>query len=219
MASLPGKLLDSEHIMRRVYDETNLALRTTATLVAPGGLEVNISAADGDSVAISDGTDTLVINPDGSINANIGELVINHTEDSIAIGDGVNLFTSTNAGPKTALDVNVINYDTLGVIKNTFSEITSVANNTLSTILTKTVTTPGLLKKITVSGTNIAEYTVLLNSSIVSKKRTFYGNSLNEEFVFDEGLVVVSTDVIEVKVIHFRPDVGNFNSNLLILEN
>lgn len=218
MASLPGKLLTQEHIIRRVFDETNLALRTTATIVAPGGLEVNLSAASGDNVAISDGVDTLAINPDGSINANIGELLIVHTDDSIRLGDGTNFITSTSAGSKVALDVNVINYETLGIIKNYYNEITSVANNTLTTILSKTMTSVGTLKKITVSGTNIAEYKILLNSNVISKKRTFYGNSLNEEFIFDEGITLAVSDVIEIKVIHYRSSVGDFNCNLVTLE-
>jgi predicted DNA-binding ribbon-helix-helix protein len=36
-------------------------------------------------------------------------LTISHTDDSIRLGDGTNLITSTAVGPKQGLDVNVIN--------------------------------------------------------------------------------------------------------------
>ena len=37
------------------------------------------------------------------------QVSINHTEDSVRLGDGTNFLTSTTLGPKVALDVNVIN--------------------------------------------------------------------------------------------------------------
>lgn len=37
------------------------------------------------------------------------EVIITHTDDSIRLGDGTNFFTSTVVGPKTGLDVSVIN--------------------------------------------------------------------------------------------------------------
>lgn len=110
MSSVPGKFLNQENIMKKVFDETTDSLRTTALLtVPPGGINVNLSAAGGDNVAISDGTDTLLVNADGSINVNPGNLIISHLDDSIKLGDGTNLITSTTIGLKTALDVNVIN--------------------------------------------------------------------------------------------------------------
>lgn len=110
MASVPGQFLNQENIIKKVFDETTDSLRTTAILtVPPGGINVNLSAAGGDNVAISDGTDTLLINPDGSLNVNPGNLIISHLDDSIRLGDGTDLFTSTTIGPKVALDVNVIN--------------------------------------------------------------------------------------------------------------
>ncbi len=37
------------------------------------------------------------------------EVNIDHTEDSVALGDGTQLITSTSSGGKVALDVNVTN--------------------------------------------------------------------------------------------------------------
>ena len=39
------------------------------------------------------------------------EVIIDHTTDSIRLGDGTTLFTGTTVGPKTGLDVNIITTD------------------------------------------------------------------------------------------------------------
>lgn len=62
----PTSNLSSQNVIRDVHDPVAQALRTTATV---DGIEIEIDAADGDSIAISDGTDTMVVNPNGSINA------------------------------------------------------------------------------------------------------------------------------------------------------
>jgi len=46
---------------------------------------------------------------DGASGGSPVEVIIDHTTDSIRLGDGTTLFTSTAIGAKTALDVNVIN--------------------------------------------------------------------------------------------------------------
>ncbi len=101
--------LDSEQVLKRSYDETKNRIRVDADVTATVGVvDVVIDAASGDNIAISDGTNTLLINPDGSINA-VVDVILSHVNDSVRLGDGTNLFTSTTVGPKTALDVNVIN--------------------------------------------------------------------------------------------------------------
>lgn len=207
--------LDANQVIKRIYDEDQNRIRVDAEVSATiGTVTVVIDAASGDNIKISDGTHDLDITSD-----NAAKVRIAHTTDSVKLGNGVDFITTTQISAKTALDVNVTNYQTSGQIQNTYNEINSVANNILTTLLTKTVTASGLLKKITVSGTNIAEYTVELNAVILSKKRTFYGNSLNETFLFDEGIVLSPSDVIEIKVIHYKPSVADFNANILILEN
>jgi hypothetical protein len=214
--SVSGKFLNQENIIKKVFDETNNALRTTSTIVAPGGLEVNLSAASGDSVLISDGADNLAINSDGSINARVGDLVISHLEDSIQLGDGTNLITSTTVGPKIALDVNIVN--NTGVVSNTYAEVTSVPSNTLTSILTKTITVNSIIKNADISGSNVAEYTIVLNSQVIAKKRSYFGGDLNINFDFNQGLTLTTGDVLVIKVIHSRPFVGDFNSNILLVE-
>lgn len=58
-----------------------------------GDVTVELNAADGDNVAISDGTDTLAVNADGSINSvvtatNLDIRDLSHTQDSVKVGDG-----------------------------------------------------------------------------------------------------------------------------------
>lgn len=160
----------------------------TLTIESDGSINTNVKvdAADGDNIAISDGTDTLAINPDGSINVNL-----------------------TQSNP--------------GVLSSIYSEITSVAASTLTAIQTFTaqigVTT--YLQKIEVSGSNIAEYTVEINSVVEDKRRTYFSGPLNTEFRFVEtgtGLPLSVGDTVRVRVIHSRPTVGDFNSRLQIVE-
>lgn len=127
MASVPGQFLNQENIIKKVFDEANDALRTTATLVVPpGGINVALSAAEGDNVAISDGVDTLLINSDGSINVNPGNLIISHTDDSIRIGDGTALTTTaTRDVGEVGLNVNALNR----VFSKPFDEIEITSKN------------------------------------------------------------------------------------------
>ena len=66
-------LLDQQQVIQAVYDEALNRLRVDigANITLGGDLEVAIDAADGDNIAISDGTNTMVVNPNGSIDVNI----------------------------------------------------------------------------------------------------------------------------------------------------
>jgi hypothetical protein len=71
--SPPGTKLDSDQVIRRVYDETENKLRVDAEVTAVIGIvEVIIDAAGGDNIAIAsqDGTNYLNVNPDGTIDVN-----------------------------------------------------------------------------------------------------------------------------------------------------
>lgn len=88
MALPPMSKRDSEQVLRYAFDDDTGRLRVDAAVtVAPGG----ISAADGDNIAISDGVDTVVVNPDGSINTNIsGQVQIEldaQDGDNVALAD------------------------------------------------------------------------------------------------------------------------------------
>lgn len=162
--------------------DATLKINTNGSIDA----NVEVSAADGDNIAISDGTDTLAINPDGSINVNL-----------------------TQSNP--------------GVLKTFYNEITSVAASVLSTVQTYTapLATSSYLQKVEFSGSNIAEFTIEINSVVKDKKRTYFGSSLNSEFKFVEtgtGLPLAIGDIVTIKVIHVRPFVGNFNSRMQVIE-
>lgn len=71
MPSFPASKHSLENVLRDVHDRQTQSLRTTAqaSIVIPGGLEVDISHTD-DSIAIANPVTNnfLAINPDGSIN-------------------------------------------------------------------------------------------------------------------------------------------------------
>jgi len=103
---------------------------TTTTVASDEGLDVFlinasivVTATDldirdlthvSDSVEIGDGTDTMGVNADGSINvvATATDLDIRdltHVSDSVRLGDGSSLLTSTLVGSDQALDVFNVN--------------------------------------------------------------------------------------------------------------
>lgn len=145
-----------------------------------------------------------------------------------AIGQGL---TSTTIGPKQALDVNiaasdvVINTDSayaeFGLIN--FYQISSIGSGISTSIGIYTV--PGgktaFLQQVMVSGTNVAQYDVFVNSSNISRKRTIY-TELNEDFLYaitsNNGYKLIPGDQVEVKVIHNRPFLGDFNATIEVVE-
>lgn len=138
---------------------------------------------------ISDGMDAMVVNSDGSINVNVVSGSVDTTD-----------------------------------YKSYYNEVTSVASATQTTVLSYTVPVgkDAFIQKICFSGTNIAEYEVLVNATTQDKKRTYFGNSLDGTFVFDssntEGYPLQTGDVVEIKVLHNRPNVGDFNCRLQVVE-
>lgn len=185
----PTSQLGHENVLRDVHDPVTQTLRTTATAIIAPGLDVDIS----------------------------------HIDDSIRLGNGTNFLTSTTDAGKVALDVSLINASLNvivqnGTLKNIYNEVLSVANNVLTIITSYTVINPGSLVSIDSSGTNIAEYRVYLNGGVISKKRTYFGDDLNASFSFDIGLNVTPGDVIQLRVIHLRPSLGDFNANIKITE-
>lgn len=217
----PPSLLDANQVLQHVYDETTQGLRvnTEATIVA-GAFEVAIDHIT-DSIKVGDGLTFLDINPDGSINVNITggalEVIIDHTNDSIKIGDGIDFLAVNADGSINTTVIGAANPELFLY----YDEITSVPTSIETTIQTFIALAPSFLKQLDVSGTNIAEYRVYLNTALINKKRTYFGGDLNTEISYSNagfGLALAISDVVEIKVIHIRPDVGDFNSSLYILE-
>ena len=69
MASVPGKYLNFENIIKKVFDHTTDSLKTSA--IASGPTSIVISSMD-DSIAIGNvAGDLMTVNPNGTINTNI----------------------------------------------------------------------------------------------------------------------------------------------------
>lgn len=141
--------LDQTQIFQRAFNEDLDRIRVdaeiSASIIAPPGLEVSISAVD-DNIAIrnSNNSNELLINPDGSINigsgptgtSNINLLQVAGT--STAVNNGVaNSGTQrvTIASDNTAFSVNAIQSGTWNIdnISGTISLPTGASTSTLQT--------------------------------------------------------------------------------------
>lgn len=128
------------------------------------------------------------------------------------------------AGQKLDAIVSALGGATTSTTKHVYNETTSVAKDTETTILTLTAqpSVSTYIQSIETSGTNIAEYTVKLNGSVISKKRTMHGNGLNLNFKFDgssnNGYKLIPGDIVTVNVTHKRPDLGDFNATIQVIE-
>ena len=100
-----------------------------------------------------------------------------------------------------------------------YDEVLAVASGISTTIVTYTVpaTKEVVLERVEASGENIAAYTVEVNSVVVAMQRSFYGD-LNAKFEFlskaSLGKVLVAGDIVEVKVLHNRPSLADFESRI-----
>lgn len=209
----PYTNLDQTQVMQRVFDEAQDRLRVEANVVVEsviGEVSVEIDAADGDNIALAnaDGSKKVTVTTDSGKNG-LDTNVIN----PIKITDGTDNLSINSDG-----SINVSFVTTGQVVLNEYNEVTSVASSILTTILSKTVINASRIMMIEVSGTNIAEYTVEVNSSVTAKARTNFGSSLNYNFDFKDGFSVSPGDVILARVIHNRPTVGDFNARINLKE-
>lgn len=139
------------------------------------------------------------------------EVIITDVDDSIKIGNGSGQYLAVN--PDGSLNVNITNSGL--TTKNYVNEITGVASGITTTIVSYTAIANTKLLKVDTGGTNIAEYEVFIAGNLAAKKYTYYQN-LNEVFDFKDGLPVNTGDIIEVKVTHDRPSLGDFVANVLV---
>lgn len=112
---------------------------------------------------------------------------------------------TTNESPDLPDGYTAVNY---------FDETTSVSTSVLTSIISLTVSDEFLLlSRIEFGGSNKAEYQLILNSSVVGRKRTYY-TYLNESFECGD-LKLLTGETLEVKVIHERPYVGDFEARII----
>ncbi len=148
------------------------------------------------------------------VNADI-DVSLDATEDNVAIrdADGDELQINPDGS------INVVFSATGGqVLTSNYSEVTGVATGVTTLINSYLASAGDLLQKIEFSGTNIAEYELVIDGLTQDKKRTYFGSSLNGKFDFDNGLEVLVGQLIEIYVVHSRPTTGDFNARIQILE-
>lgn len=105
-----------------------------------------------------------------------------------------------------------------GNIASIYAEILGIATGVTTIISQVTVTQAALLQKIEFSGTNIAEFELVIDGNTEDKQRTYFGSSLNGKFDFGAGLNLSVGQIVTIYVVHNRPSVGDFNSRMQFLE-
>lgn len=139
------------------------------------------------------------------------------------IGTNNNIVEPNSDG---SLNVNIVSVPSAGnTVKNVYNEANSVVSGATTLLVQYAVplsATNSVLERISVSGENIAKYTVFWNATQIDTRRTFYGSSLSEYFEFttgsSEGFVLAPGDTLKVYVLHNRPYVGDFEGRIQVLE-
>lgn len=151
------------------------------------------------------------------------EILITDSIDSIKIGDGNGHYASINTDG--SFNVNIVNGTTTPLqLVNTYTEVNSIAAGALTVITTYIVPSgkTGLLQKVSVSGENIATYTVDINNVTLDKRRTYFSGGLNEFFDFSSsdinGTPLAALDEITITVIHNRPSLASFDARIQVVE-
>lgn len=140
-------------------------------------------------------------------------LSINHADDNIAIGKDGNLLDINSDG---SINVNVQNTLATNPVTFYYNEVSEVAANTLTEVNKFIAVGSCLLKRIVASGDNVATYQIEVNNLVLAKKRTFFGNSLDIELFFENGISLNANDEVSIKVVHNRPSNGSFNATVFI---
>jgi hypothetical protein len=155
-------------------------------------------------------TDSLatVVNADIDVN-------LDASEDSVAIADPAGHFLDIN--PDGSINV-VLNVGAGSTLKTYYSEVTGVVSGITTIVASYMTGANDLLQKIQFSGTNIAEYELVIDGVTQDKARTYFGNSLNGSFDFNVGLKIPSGKLIEIYVVHTRSMTGDFNARIQMLE-
>jgi len=148
------------------------------------------------------------------VNADI-DVSLDASEDNVAIQDGDGDQLAIN--PDGSINV-VLSTSSGQVLSSSYAEVTGIVNGVTTLINSYLASSGDLLQKIEFSGTNIAEYELVIDGLTQDKKRTYFGNSLNGKFDFDNGLEILVGQLIEIYVVHNRPTVGDFNARIQILE-
>lgn len=109
--------------------------------------------------------------------------------------------------------------EAVGTNVNTYGAVTGVGASTPTSVVTYTPPAgkTAFVKHISLSGDNVATYTLKFNGADIDKKHTHFGN-LTDAFFFEadenQGLIVTELDILKVEVVHERPEIGAFNARI-----
>lgn len=198
-----------EQEVERITYEEEPTMARRVTLVDPMGDQYDI----GNPIPVS--VDTTVNIGDVRITAQDNDPNLGNIHSSVRISDGIDELA---INPDGSINV-VIPPGAGGIPVNEFSQISSVPAAALTTILTYMVSPPytGTLFRVEVGGNNVATYEIYINGSIEARLRTWFSTSLTQVFEFSSGasgFKLTTGDIVEVKVIHNRPFVGDFEARL-----
>ena len=147
-------------------------------------------------------------------------LAINHAQDSIKVGDGTDLLAVNSDG---SINVVTTTDNPDEEIVSEFSSISSVISGSNTTLLTYTVplVKTGYLQRIEIGGNNIGTYEIYFNSVLSGRKRTYFGGSLSDVFNFEGGIKrgfkLLAGTIVQLKVLHNRPYLGDFEARLQVI--
>jgi hypothetical protein len=218
--------LSPGNIARSVYESSNDTIRVT--LVGSG------SPTTPSIVTLSDGIGLLsstVVGADRALDVNIVnalDVVISHIDDSIKIGDGTSLVTTTTSGPKVGLDVSILGSSTFtqapaGPTVTTFGSSTALTPT--SSVTTATYTVPvgkvSYIQKVYLSGTEVGTYLIKLNAASLIKYRTSvtkFSEPIDLSTGSAFGVKAVAGDVISVVSENNGSINGNFDVTIQVME-
>lgn len=146
--------VDLSHVDDSVALGDGTSLLTSTTVGADIGLDVNVINAEID-VNLQDGAGTdltsTLISGKQSLDVNVAGFSVSdvdirdltHVSDSVALGDGTNLLTSTTVGSDIGLDVNILNASDIDIdddladtaIANTATAVSTTAVNVVASAL------------------------------------------------------------------------------------
>jgi hypothetical protein len=109
-----------------------------------------------------------------------------------------------------------------GDVISLFGEVSALASGLLTDILTYSVPAGKQLQLIRIrsGGTNIAVFEVTVDGDVVDRQRTWFNGSgleVRHDFSAQDkrGLVLSAGSTVKARVIHSRPNAGDFDSMLL----
>jgi hypothetical protein len=181
-------------------------------------LDIRDLSASQDNVAISDGTDTLDVNADGSINAVVTATDLDirdltHATDSVKVGDGTDFLAVNSDG-----SINVVHQSATGTAIANYSQAASLASSASSNH--DYTASGGSFEpiRVEVSGESIGTFEILANAVTIGLVRTSVENP-NAVFNFPDGFSVADTQVVRVTRTNDSNKAHDFDSTIIGYQN